>query len=81
MTKSMFEIIKRQNGEKFAKAIRNFDSGIFEIERLFDILKYAGKNIVPDYEVLSFLASLKPQERIEEKDFSKAIQEEILVEY
>ena len=72
MTKSMFEIIKRQNGEKFAKAIRNFDSGIFEIERLFDILKYAGKNIVPDYEVLSFLASLKPQERIEEKDFSKA---------
>ncbi len=40
----MYDKIKRQNGECFAKAIRDFDSGIFEIERLAEILKYAGYN-------------------------------------
>ncbi len=44
MAKSMFDIIKKQNGEKFAKEIRDTDSRIFEIENLPEILKYAGRN-------------------------------------
>ena len=44
MAKSMFDIIKKQNGEKFAKEIRDTDSRIFEIENLAEILKYAGRN-------------------------------------
>ncbi|MBQ8250631.1 MAG: hypothetical protein IJY92_01810 [Alphaproteobacteria bacterium] len=32
--KSVYDIIKRQNGEAFAKAIRRFDSGIFDIPNL-----------------------------------------------
>ncbi len=53
--KSMYEIIKRQNGEAFAKAIRLFDGGIFEIENLPEIIRFAGRNPLP---VLSFLAGL-----------------------
>ena len=29
MAKSMYDVIKKQNGERFAKAIRNYDNGIF----------------------------------------------------
>ena len=56
MTKSMYDIIKKQNGEAFARAIRDFDSGIFEIENLPEILKYAGRNPLS---LLRFLKSLK----------------------
>ena len=56
MNKSIFQIIKKQNGEAFAKRIRKFDSGIFEIENLPVILKYAGRNPEP---LLEYLESLK----------------------
>ena len=56
MTKSIYDIIKRQNGEAFAKAIRNFDSGIFDIPNLPHIVRYAGRNALP---ILSFLEGLK----------------------
>lgn len=56
MTKSVYDIIKRQNGEAFAKAIRNYDSGIFDVPDLARIVRYAGRNALP---LLPFLESLK----------------------
>lgn len=56
MRKSVYDKIKRQNGEAFAKAIRNFDNGIFDIPNLVDMLKYAGRNALP---LLDYLESLK----------------------
>ena len=54
--KSVYDIIKKQNGEAFARAIRNFDSGIFEVDNLPQIVKYAGRNALP---LLNYLESLK----------------------
>lgn len=54
--KTMFDIIKKQNGERFAKAIRSYDNGIFDIPGLDKIVKFAGN----DAEVLmNYLISLK----------------------
>ena len=39
MAKTMYDIIKKQNGERFAKAIRNYDNGIFDIPDLDKIVK------------------------------------------
>ncbi len=60
--KSMYEIIKKQNGERFAKAIRNYDNGIFDIPNIDKIVKYAGREAEP---IMNYLVSLK-QVRIEE---------------
>ncbi len=68
MTKSVYDIIKRQNGEAFARGIRNFDSGIFEVENLPRMVRYAGREV---YDLLPYLASLKPRKE-ERKDFSTA---------
>lgn len=54
--KSMYEIIKHQNGEAFAKAIRQFDSGIFDIPNLPTIVRYAGRDAT---KILPFLEGLK----------------------
>lgn len=54
--KSVYDIIKRQNGEAFARAIRIYDSGIFEIPNLPEIVRYAGREAEP---ILAFLESLK----------------------
>ena len=56
MPKTMFDIIKKQNGETFAKAIRNYDNGIFDIPNLDKIVKYAGRQAEP---IMSYLVSLK----------------------
>ena len=69
MTKSMYDIIKRQNGEAFAQAIRRFDSGIFEIEKLPEIVKFAGRDAT---EILPYLASLKPKYEAESQSFLEA---------
>ena len=66
MTKSMYEIIKRQNGESFARAIRDFDGGLFEIEKLPEIVKFAGRDAT---ELLPYLASLKPQYEVKDQSF------------
>ena len=55
MAKSMFDIIKKQNGESFAKSIRSFDSRIFNIKDFSQIVKYAGRDAEP---ILFFLQSL-----------------------
>ena len=45
----MFEgiVIKKQNGEHFAKAIRAYDNGIFDVPDLDKIVKYAGRKAEP----------------------------------
>ncbi len=52
----MFKKIKKQNGERFAKAIRAYDNGIFDIENLDKIVKYAGREAEP---IMDYLVSLK----------------------
>jgi hypothetical protein len=59
-----FEKIKKNNGEKFAKTIRNYDNGIFDIPNIVDIVKYAGEEAEP---LLPYLISLKKIEIKEEK--------------
>ena len=54
--KSMYDIIKKQNGERFAKAIRNYDNGIFDVPEIDKIVKYAGRDAEP---IMSYLVSLK----------------------
>ncbi len=56
MAKSVFDLIKKQNGEHFAKAIRNYDNGIFDVPNIVDIVKYAGREAEP---IMSYLVSLK----------------------
>ena len=51
-----FDLIKKQNGEAFAKAIRSYDNGIFDIPEIADIVQYAGRNAEP---IMDFLISLK----------------------
>ncbi|MBQ6855093.1 MAG: hypothetical protein IJO11_06620 [Alphaproteobacteria bacterium] len=60
MPKSIYNIIKKQNGETFAKAIRKYDDTIFDISNLPNILKYAGRNPIP---LLRFLHSLRTEEK------------------
>ena len=51
--KTMYDIIKRQNGEAFAKAILHYDASLFEMDNLPRIVKFAGRNALP------ILATLK----------------------
>ncbi len=60
--KDMFEVIKKQNGECFAQAIRVFDNGLFEIKDLDKIVKYAGRNGEIVLEYLSSLKNIKIEE-------------------
>lgn len=40
----MYDIIKKQNGEKFAQTLRAYHNGIFEIPELDKVLEYAGND-------------------------------------
>ena len=62
MAKSMYDIIKKQNGEHFAKAIRNYDNGIFDIPNIDKIVKYAGRDAEPIMNYLVALKQIKIQE-------------------
>ena len=53
MSKSMFDIIKKQNGEAFAKGIRDFDARIFTIPELPNIVRYAGRDATPVLDILN----------------------------
>ncbi len=55
----MYNIIKKQNGEKFAQKIQAFDSRIFNIENFPQIVKYAGRDAEP---ILGFLQAMVPVE-------------------
>ncbi len=73
---SIYKQIKKQNGEAFAQAIREFDSGIFEIKNLPEVLKRAGKDPEP---LLMFLETLKIQnmrpEILTERSFEELLEE------
>lgn len=56
MPKKIFDLIKKQNGETFAKTIRSYDNGVFDIPNLCNIVKYAGRQAEP---ILPYLISLK----------------------
>jgi len=56
MSRTIYDVIKRQNGEAFAQGIRRYDNGIFDIPNLPEIVKFAGRNPLP---LLPFLESLK----------------------
>ena len=55
MPKSVYEQVKKQNGEAFARELRDFDNGIFEIPSLVEMLKFAGYEAGPIKEYLSAL--------------------------
>ena len=52
----MYDIIKRQNGEAFAKAILHYDASLFEMDDLPRIVKFAGRNALP---ILGTLKQIK----------------------
>ena len=54
--RSVFEQIKKQNGEAFAKAIRAYDNGIFDVPNIVNIVQYAGRESEP---IIPYLESLK----------------------
>ena len=45
--KSVYDQIKKQNGEAFAQEIRRFHNGIFELPNLKNIVKFAGRDAEP----------------------------------
>ena len=53
----IYHKIKKQNGEVFAKALRQTDSGLFDIPDLPHILQYAGREV--SKELLDYLEFLK----------------------
>ena len=65
--KSVFDQIKKQNGESFAKAIRAYDNGIFDGPGIVDIVRYAGRDAEP---IMQYLVSLKDI-KIEENETGK----------
>lgn len=68
MAKSTFDQIKKQNGERFAKAIRAYDNGIFDIPNIVERLKYAGSEAEPIMLYLVSLKNIKIEEHAVHKD-------------
>ena len=54
--RSVYDLIKKQNGEAFAKSIREYDNSLFELPEIVFLLKYAGRQAEP---ILFFLEALK----------------------
>ena len=63
MSANMYNIIKKQNGERFAQTIRNFHSGIFDVPNIDKIVKYAGRDAKP---ILKYLVSLNNPKTIKQ---------------
>jgi len=63
-----FRKIKKQNGERFAKAIRGYHNGIFEIPNIVPMVKYAGKDAVDAEAIMNHLVSLLSREVVESAD-------------
>lgn len=59
----MYNIIKKQNGERFAQTIRNFHSGIFDVPNIDRIVQYAGLDAKP---ILKYLVSLNNPKTIKQ---------------
>lgn len=54
--KTVYDIIRKQNGRGFANAVHSFDNGIFDIPGIAETVKYAGRRAEP---LLPYLDSLK----------------------
>lgn len=68
MAKTTYDIIKKQNGETFARQVRDFHNGIFEIPDIKEIVKHAGRESIT---ILPYLLSLKDSNQdciVETKD-------------
>ena len=61
--KTVFDLIKKQNGEKFAQTIRARDNGIFEVPDIVERLRFAGRDAEPLLPYLSSLKDIKIQEQ------------------
>ena len=57
MAKSVYDIIKKQNGEGFARVLR--DKGLLDIPDIVDIVKYAGHTAQDAEQLFPYLWSLK----------------------
>lgn len=57
MAKSVYDIIKKQNGEGFARVLR--DKGLLDIPDVVDIVKYSGHTAQDAEEIFPYLWSLK----------------------
>ncbi len=55
----MYDIIKKQNGERFAQTIRKCNAPVFDIANIDTILKYAGNDAEPIMDYLNFLRDIK----------------------
>ena len=64
----MYDIIKKQNGENFARAIRNYDNGILDIPGIDKIVKNAGRDAGPIMQYLVSLKGIKIKEQTEYHD-------------
>lgn len=64
----MFKKMKKQNGETFAKTVRSFHNGIFEIPDILDIVKHAGRGRQDAESVLPYLVSLLQDDRGDEPE-------------
>ncbi|MCQ2598843.1 MAG: hypothetical protein MJ187_00480 [Alphaproteobacteria bacterium] len=53
--KSVYEIIKKQNGEKFARVLRP----VLDLPNIVDIIKYAGKSERDAQDILPYVSSLR----------------------
>lgn len=54
--KTMFDKIKKQNGEHVAKTVRAYDNGIFDVPNLDEIIRFAGRD---SEAIMNYLVSLK----------------------
>lgn len=68
MAKSVYDQIKKQNGEAFARELRDFDNGIFEIPHIVEMVKYAGYDAAPIKEYLSAFKSKLEGEKIKRNE-------------
>ena len=57
MAKSVYDIIKKQNGEGFARVLR--DKSLLDIPDIVDIVKYAGYTAQDAEKIFPYLWSLK----------------------
>lgn len=62
-SKDVFNTIKKQNGERFAKTLRDYHNGILEIPNIVEIVKFAGKGVEDAESILKYLISLLNEEK------------------
>ncbi len=55
MTNDVYKKIKRHNGERFAQTLRNYHSGLLQIDGLAEMVRHAGRDAEP---LLPYLMSL-----------------------